>query len=115
MFINPISLSQCLVVQLEEFGDYRMYMAARDYGIHLDICRFLAVEPGFFKKAISERLTGEGETLSAPKNILLHQDLRAWVTVVHHAVVDAVEELMEKLGQDPSRIRRESKGFLEVW
>lgn len=110
-----------LLVRLEQFKDYRMYVAARDYGIHLDVCRFLTVEPGFFKKAISEALSEklagvrEADFLSAPKNILVHQDLRAWVTVVHHAVLDAVEALMGQLGQDPSRIRRESKGFLEVW
>lgn len=104
-----------LLVRLEQFKDYRMYVAARDYGVHLDVCRFLTVEPGFFKKTVSEKLTGEGAALSAPKNILVQQDLNAWVTVVHHAVLDAVEALMKTLGQDPSRIRRESKGFLEVW
>ncbi len=104
-----------LVVQLEQFKDYRMYIAAREYGIHLDVCRFLTVEPGFFKKALAEQVAGDQGALSTPKNILLHQDLRAWVTVVHRAVVGAVEELMKTLGQDTSRINRKSKGFLEIW
>lgn len=110
-----------LLIRLEQFKDYRIYVAARDYGVHLDVCRFVTVEPGFFKKAIaskvSERSTGisQADYLSAPKNILVHQDLVAWVTVAHHAVVNAVEALLEELGQDTSRIRRESKGFLEVW
>jgi hypothetical protein len=104
-----------LIVDLMEFKDYRIYIAARDYGIHLDCCRFLTVEPGFLKKFAAERLTGYADALSAPKNILIHQDLRAWVTVVHHAVVDSTEELMTKLGQDTKLLNRGSKGFLEIW
>jgi hypothetical protein len=104
-----------LIVTLEQFKDYRIYVAARDYGVHLDICRFLTVEPGFFKKTISERLTGDESALSAPKNILVHQDLRAWVTVVHHAVTDSVAALMTKLGQNPAKLDVKSKGFLEIW
>ena len=105
-----------LLIRLGDFNDYRMYVAARDYGIHLDVCRFLTVEPGFFKKAIAEKLSGGfGDALSAPKNILVEQDLKAWVTVVHHCVLDSVSALMQELGQDPSKIRRQSKGMLEVW
>ena len=53
---------------------------------------------------------------SDPKNIILiEQDLTAWATVVHHAVLDGVGSLMKKLGQDPSKLRRGSKGVLEVW
>lgn len=104
-----------LIVELDQFKDYRMYIAVRDYGIHLDVCRFLTVEPGFFRKVLAERVAGDREALSAPKNILIHQDLRAWVTVVHHAVVGAVEDLTKSLGRDASLINRKSKGFLEVW
>lgn len=105
-----------LLVQLGAFSDYRMYIAVRDYGIHLDVCRFLTVEPGFFKKKIAEKLSGGfSDALSAPKNILVEQDLKAWVTVVHHCVLDSVSALMQNLGQDPSKIRRQSKGMLEVW
>lgn len=104
-----------LLVRLEQFSDYRMYIAVRGYGIHLDVARFLTVEPGFFKRALSAQIGDSDTALSAPKNILVHQDLRAWVTVVHHCVVDAVGSVMEKLGQDKTTIRRDSKGFLNVW
>ena len=104
-----------LIVRLEQFNDYRIYVAAREYGIHLDVCWFLTVEPGHFKRFIAKKLTGDTEALSEPKNILIEQDLRAWTTVVHHAVRGSVESIMEKLGQDKNKIHRESKGFLEVW
>jgi hypothetical protein len=67
------------------------------------------------KKWASKKLTGVGDALSAPKNILIHQDLKAWATVVHHAVVSSVAELMVKLGQDTKFLKRGSKGFLEIW
>lgn len=104
-----------LTVSLREFSDYHMYIGIRDYGIHLDCCRFLTVEPGFLKKWASEKLTGYADALSAPKNILIHQDLRAWTTVVHHAVVNSVEQLMVNLGLDTKLLQRGSKGFLEIW
>lgn len=104
-----------LIIKLEEFKDYRIYVAARDYGIHLDCCRFLTVEPGFFKKTLSSAAFGSIDALSAPKNILVHQDLRAWTTVVHHAVLGSVGSLMEKLGQDKSKLNRGTKGFLDIW
>ncbi len=48
-------------------------------------------------------------------DIFAQQDLRAYATVVHQCVRDAVEALMDELGQDSSKINRQSKGFLEVW
>lgn len=104
-----------LIISLDQFKDYHMYVSIRDYGVHLDCCRFLTVEPNFMKKWASEKLTGQADALSAPKNILIHQDLRAWATVVHHAVLDSVEALMSKLGQDTKHLQRGSKGFLEIW
>ena len=105
-----------LIVRLGQFADYRIYVGARDYGIHLDVCWFLTVEPGFFKRKIAERLAdGDWTALSAPKNILIEQDLKAWGAVVHRCVVEAVGTLMDTLGQDKNKIRRESKGYLSVW
>lgn len=104
-----------LIVKLEQFSDYRMYIGCRPYGVHLDVCRFVTVEPGFFKKAIANQLGGSADALSAPKNILVEQDLRAWVTTVHHAVLSATESVMRDLGQNPATLNRQSKGFLEIW
>jgi len=106
---------ELIVVRLEEFKDYRMYIGVRSYGVHLDCCRFLTVEPNVVKKWASEKLTGSGQALSAPKNILIQQDLRAWATVVHHAVLESVSDAIAKLGKDPSLLQRGSKGFLEIW
>ena len=104
-----------LLVTVDQFSDYRVFIGVRDFGAHLDCCRFLSMEPGLFKKWASEKLTGYEDALSVPENILVYQDLRAWVTVVHHAVLDSVEALMTELGKDPKLMNRGSRGILEIW
>lgn len=94
--------------------DYRMYIGARDYGRTLDVSWYLTIEPGFFKKQISKALTGSDKALSFNLDLFTQQDLMAYVSVVHHALLEAVEELMRELGQDPSKVDRQSKGFLGV-
>jgi len=44
-----------LFVTIEQFSDYHMYIGIRDYGAHLDCCRFLTLEPGKVKKWISKK------------------------------------------------------------
>ncbi len=105
-----------LIVRTDQFADHRNYVGVRPYGSNLDLCRFFTVEPGFLKRQLSKAITGgEDGLLSTPKNILTEQDLSAWVTVVHHCVLDAVKALLSKVGQDPAGLRRETKGFLQVW
>jgi len=106
---------ELLFIRQKALSDYKMYVGVRDYGAHLDICRFLTCEPGRVKKFIAEKLAGYSEALSQPSDILNEQDLRAWVTVVHHCVVGATGALMKRLDQDPTTINRTSKGALEVW
>ena len=53
--------------------------------------------------------------LSFALDIFETQDLKAYVTVVHHSVKKVIELLMQELGQDSSKIDWKSKGFLEVW
>ncbi len=104
-----------LIIDLEQFKDYHQYVCIRDYGIHLDCCRFLTVEPNILKKWASEKLTGSAKVFSAPKNIMIHQDLSAWNTIVHQAVLESVEALMTKLGRDTTHLQRGSKGIMEIW
>jgi len=57
-------------------------------------------------------------SMETEEGITIHlgwQNLRALVTVGHHAVLRAVETLMGEFNQDVSRIDRKSKGALEVW
>lgn len=104
-----------LICENESFKDYRVYIGVRAYGTNLDVCRFVTVEPGFMKQLMAQQMAGDAYALSGPKNILIEQDLKAWLTVVHHAVIDAVDDLFSDLKRDRSKIRRESRGILEIW
>jgi hypothetical protein len=104
---------QFFTVELDQFSDYHMYIGARPYGIHLHCCRFLTVEPGPLKSYLSAKLTGFRDALSAPRNILVHQDLSAWNSVVDAICIDSAHELMVKLGLDTARLQRKSRGILE--
>ena len=103
-----------LMVTNATLKDYKMYIGARDYGNNLDISWYLTCEPNFFKKALSSLTTGSDKALSFALDIFDQQDLQAYVTVVHHCLLDAVSEIMLGLDQDPSKIDRKSRGFLGV-
>jgi hypothetical protein len=102
-----------LLVTNEALDDYKMYIGARDYGTNLDVQWFLTCEPGFLKK-ISAQIDAAAGLISY-LDIFAQQDLRAYATVVHHCLLQAVDSLLDNLGQDKSAINRKSKGFLEVW
>jgi len=42
------------------------------------------------------------------------EELSAFVTVSHHSLLDAVEELMTGINQDFSKVERKSRGFLNI-
>jgi hypothetical protein len=104
-----------LVIEHDDFKDYRTYVAARPYGTLLDLCRFTTCEPGYFKKKLANTLGGTEQALSSPKNILLEQDLRAYMSVIHTACVKAAEDVASKSNIDLSNINRGSQGALKLW
>ena len=106
-----------LMVTSEALKDYRMYLGARDYGKHLDISWFLTVEPGFFKSAFSAMVAhGNINAISFSLDVFDSQDLRAYVTSVHHCcVIRAVQDVAKQIGQDTSKFDWKSKGTLQVW
>lgn len=101
-----------LLIQNDGLKEYRLYINAREYGLNLDISWFLTAEPSFFKGLVKEAVTGNPLSYL---DVFDRQDLRAYVTIAHHSVVDTVKELMEQLGQDPSLLNTQSKGALEIW
>lgn len=102
-----------LLVTNEAFKEYKMYIGARDYGTNLDVQWFLTCEPGFFQR-LGDKMDQSMGMISM-LDIFAQQDLRAYVTVVHHCLLNAVDALLDDLGQDKSKVNRQSKGFLEVW
>ena len=105
-----------LRVTMKGIKDYKMYVGARDFGNDLDVQWYLTCEPSYFRARLSKALTG-GATDKAFLQILDifdQQDLRAYATVVHHALLKAVCDLMSELNQDSSKIDRKSRGFLGI-
>jgi len=96
--------------------DYRMFIGAWDYGQSLSISWYLTCEPSFFKRTLSNILTrgASDRALSFSLDLFRQQDLNAYVTLVHHCLIRAVEKLMQALGQDSSEIDRRSRGFLGI-
>jgi hypothetical protein len=102
-----------LLVKSESLKDYRVYIGARDYGVHLDVQEYVTVEPGFLKKALAEKIGGPGAMFVL--DILDQQDLRAYTTAVHHCLTETVREILDALGQDKSTLLTKGKGYLELW
>lgn len=86
---------------------YRMYLNVRDYGGSLQASWFLTWGPTWWQRLIRR-------TNRLQLDVFDEQDLRAYVTAVHHCFVQAVVELLSRVGQDSSKVNRSSSGFLGV-
>jgi hypothetical protein len=103
-----------LMVTNDYLKDFRMYIGARDYGRDLNVSWYLTCEPGPLKQFFSELFTQSPFAFSFSMDVVRFEELTAYVTKVHHSVLKAVASLMQRLGQDASRIERKSRGFLGV-
>jgi len=106
-----------LMVTTERLKDYKIYVCARDYGKYLDVQWYLTCEPGFFSKVFKMGVaiyTMGLSNLILSFDIFDQQDLIAFAASVHHSLLKAVEKLLQRLNQDPSKINRKSRGFLGI-
>ncbi|MFA5393999.1 MAG: hypothetical protein WC081_01245 [Candidatus Ratteibacteria bacterium] len=113
---------------------FQMFIGARDYGNYLDVLWFVTYRFRFFDKlwdAIAKvpflniilipfsliRMLGgaaKEKKIGYGLDFFDEQDLRAYLTVAHKCVQQAVDSLMLELNQDPSKIDRKSRGFLGI-
>jgi hypothetical protein len=85
---------------------YRTYIMVRDYGTSLQTCWYLVYRPHLL-----ERMQ---RNPAARLDLFDEQDLRAYVTAVHHALLAAVVILLASADQDSSTLNRTSNGFLGI-
>jgi hypothetical protein len=104
-----------LVIGHRNLNDYRMYIGARDFGLHLDVSWYLTVQPSTLKRAFSKYTMGNPNAISMQMDFFRQQDLSACVGYAHKCVMEEVEKLLQQLGQDPRTLNTKSKGFLELW
>ena len=86
---------------------YRIYVSIRDYGNALQTSWYLVAKPTVWQ-AMLQRFG------LLNLDFFEEEDLRAYVTAVHHCFIASVIELMTMLSQDTSNLNRTSKGFLGV-
>lgn len=111
---------------------FKIYLNAKDYGSNLQVSWYVVLQPNGAERlmafCLSIPLFGLlflpfhllGRLFHANKygilelDIFDEQDLAAYVTNVHHCMLDVVEELMRGLKQDFYRVERQSQGILGI-
>ncbi len=105
-----------LLLTHERFDDYLMCVGARDYGTNLDVSWYLtgstksALVSALAKATAAEGLAAAFQAL----DVFDQQDLMAYVTVGHHSVLDAVQDLMKQRNMDTTRLERKSRGMFAI-
>lgn len=91
-----------LIFKNKAFSDYEVRICADPYGkvltVHSSMVAF-KYDPEWRKK-----LSWEEQTVASD-----------WATVIFRSCREACEQLMEELGGEKSRIKKEAKGILSVW
>lgn len=97
-----------------KLGNFKAYVNAGNYGDGLFISWYLTYMPDVWQTLVS-LIPGTRKAIGLDElNLFNKQDLTAYVTCVHHCLLEAVEKLMLDLNQDPSKIDRKSRGFLGI-
>jgi hypothetical protein len=111
----PSNERDFFIIRHTGLREYSMYVHAHDIGGYLNCGWFLTVNPGFFKRRFSKRLTGNPFYLSQKLGIFSQQDLSAWTHIVHRIFKNLVTDLMHDMDMDITGMNTTSKGFLSVW
>jgi hypothetical protein len=94
---------------------YQIFVNARDFGNNLDVSWYMTYRPSMWQALASlTPFVGAASQALSDLDLFDQQDLRAYGTVVHHAVQKSVDTLMFDLKQDPSKMDRKSRGFLGI-
>lgn len=122
-----------LVAEHRLFDNYDMYIGARDYGKQLFVSWYLVEEPIdfwrrfrrnpimavltlpflFLARALSRTQGGSGNLFSA-LNLFDTEELTAYVSTVHHALTESVENLMKDQKLDFTKVEKRTQGFLNI-
>jgi hypothetical protein len=97
-----------------KLGNFKTYVNANDYGDGLFVSWYLTFMPDVWQTLVS-LIPGTRKIIGLDDlNLFNKQDLTAYVTCVHHCLLEAVEKLMLGMNQDPSKIDRKTRGFLGI-
>jgi len=97
-----------------KLGCFKAYVNANDYGDGLFVSWYLTYMPDVWQ-TLASLIPGAGKVIGLDElNLFNKQDLTAYVTCVHHCLLDAVDKLMLGMNQDPTKLDRRSRGFLGI-
>lgn len=97
-----------------KLSNFKVFMNGNDYGENLFVSWYLTYRPDFLQALVMLLPGAKKITSIEDLNLFNKQDLTAYVTNVHHCLLEAVEKLMTDLNQDISKIERKSRGFLGI-
>ena len=125
-----------LVVQNTYLKHYLMYIGASDYGNQLFVSWYLTMEPtglqkllgklpwwvwfGLFPVLIPFMIYNQFKKKTARSaspdemDVFDLEELTAYVTTVHHALMDATKEVSDLVDFDFTKVDRKSRGFLNI-
>ena len=124
-----------LVVTNSYLKGYKMYLGATDYGKQIFVSWYLCLEPNKYIKIIEALpwwlqimlipivtiirmglwLRGKSKAVSPEfMDIFDMEELSAYVTTVHHALIDATEEISKEVDFDFTKVDTVSRGFLNI-
>jgi hypothetical protein len=123
-----------LVVKNSYLEGYLMYIGAADYGKQLSVSWYLTLEstglgrllaklpwwlqilffPLLILLAVYNIFRGKKSVSPANMDLFDLEELTAYVTTVHHALIDATKEVSQTVGFDFTKVDQKSKGFLNI-
>lgn len=123
-----------LMVKNKRIKGFYMYIGAMNYGKQLFVSWYLVQEPTglmkFIKLITSHWLAAlvfspvvllsravekvKKEISPIDLNVFDSEELTAYVTTGHHAVLNSVEKIMSESDQDFSKVDTKSRGFLNI-
>jgi len=123
-----------LVVKNNYLESYLMYVGATDYGKQLFVSWYLTSEPGWlarilaklpwpvqilvfpllFPLVIYNMFRRKKSVSPADMDLFDLEELTAYVTTVHHALIDATKQVSESVGFDFTKVDQKSRGFLNI-
>lgn len=97
-----------------KLGNFKTFVNANDYGDGLFVSWYLTYMPDVWQ-VLASLIPGARKVVGLDElNLFNKQDLTAYVTCVHHCLLEVVEKLMLGMDQDPSKIDRKTRGFLGI-
>lgn len=124
-----------LVVSNTYLKGYKMYIGATDYGAQMFVSWYLCLEPNKYLKMI-QALPWWAQLMLLPVVVIIMfglwlkkkskavspefmdifdmEELTAYVTTVHHALIDTTEEIAKEVDFDFTKVDLKSRGFLNI-